>query len=1172
MKRLSSLYIILAIIVFTASAYGQETVFGKNKVQYREFDWQYIQTEHFDVYFYDNQYDLAKFAGQSLEKAYDIVSDQFDYYIKRRVPVFLYSSPGDFQQTNVTNSILDEGIGGFTEAFKNRIVIPFTGSYEDLRHVLHHELVHAVTYDLIYGQLFKTLLSRQRLFSLPLWFAEGSAEYSSRGGWDYWADMVVRDATINGYLAPPDYLGGYLAYKEGQAMVKYIVDHFGIEKLGEILVRGKSLITMDRALKSSIGMTSEELYEKFAKEMKKRYWPEISKREEPKEFAKQLTDHTKDGSNFNEKPVYSPTGQVIAVFSDRKDYTEIYLLSAIDGRVIDRLVKGERSSDLESLHWYTSGMSFSPDGKNLVFVSKSGGEDALRFLRLKDKNIYAKKKFGLNSIISPAWSPDGNLVAFTALERDRRDIYLYHIDTDSLERLTNDRYDQMDVTWFPSGEKIAFSSDLPHPSDYSVMPDSFVYGRYNLFEMTLADKKIDPIFVGPGQNSQPAISPDGDKICFVSNRNGIDNLYIYYIDSARVQAVTDILSNAASPSWSPDGKHITFSSYSRGGFDVYVMNEINAKGENGILAPTDFAQGKYYNPVEWAGKDEWSRTKEFAEKEQVKETKSAADPDFPAGASEGSEQWTEQSGVPSPEGQSKDESGEPSTATSPEANASPDTTATQQNGQNTETAGQQLTGQGSEESGTESDTVAVKPSAQGEESGKATSGEEGEKKGTETAQKGEEKTSGESGTIDKKTGDYVYTSDEEDSLSVYEEQGELSYGDEGGEQEEGKRHVDLLAQKADSINNTDSSGEYIVRNYKTKFTPDLIAGGLQYDTFFGFRGQSFFVFSDYLGDHQIYIATDLVNTIDQSNVQVYYFYRKLRVDFGVGIFHTKNYYIDANDELFSDRFYGAHAFMSWPRSKFTRLEAGGAIFLIDRKFYDRPDQPTRSDRLATGQLSWVHDTVIWGVTGPINGRRYRLTLEGSAPLSEGALDYYSAELDYRRYFHFRPFSFGVRLSGGISEGGNPKNFYLGGTTNRIGYVDVDNSVYNIKNLYFSRVVTPLRGYDYYDLVGTRYWVTNWELRFPFVDYFKMRYPLSLTLTRLTGALFLDMGAAWTEESGFKGATSQGGTRLVDIKSGFGFGIRANLGFLVLRYDAAWRTNFNTIDSDMKHYFSLGAEF
>ena len=184
----------------------------------------------------------AKFAAAVLESSYVEISEELNYVIQKRVPVFVYNSHNDFQQTNIISSLIPEGVGGFTEAFKNRIVIPFSGSYEEFRHVLHHELTHAVIYDLLYGNMFSSLLSRQRLFQLPLWFAEGYAEYSSRHGWDYYSDMFVRDATINNYLAPPWYLGGFLAYKQGQAMVKYIADEYGEDQLGKILK--KELVKM----------------------------------------------------------------------------------------------------------------------------------------------------------------------------------------------------------------------------------------------------------------------------------------------------------------------------------------------------------------------------------------------------------------------------------------------------------------------------------------------------------------------------------------------------------------------------------------------------------------------------------------------------------------------------------------------------------------------------------------------------------------------------------------------------------------------------------------------------------------------------------------------------------------------------------------------------------------
>ncbi|MCX6829811.1 MAG: hypothetical protein NT002_11105 [candidate division Zixibacteria bacterium] len=1080
-KKIHITLVVLMLLAAMVSA--QETYFGKNKVQYHGFSWQYIQTRDFDIYFYGQKYETAKFASDVLESAYVTVSDQLNYRIHRRVPVFIYNSPNDFQQTNIIPDLIDEGIGGFTEAFKNRIVIPFDGSTEDFRHVLHHELTHAVVYDMIYGNVFSSLLSRQRLFELPTWYAEGYAEYSSRYGWDYFADMVVRDATINNYLQPPDYLGGYLAYKEGQALVGYIAENYGEQKLGEILARGKVYLTMNKSLKASIGLTAEELWKGFSKEMKKRYWPEIARRKEPGEIAKALTNHEKDGSQFNEKPIFSPKGDRLAIFSDRSDYIEIYLISAINGHVIERLVKGERTGDMESLHSYLSGITFSPDGEKLAFVAKSKGKDAIYFLDIGKKEIYLRRFFNFGSILSPVWSPDGKRIAFSALEGRQRDIMIYDIDADSTYHLVRDDYDDIDPYWFPDSKTIAFSSDRAHPDndfilknlqytptdsvDYRTIYNKFGYGNYSLFTIDVASSAINPIDCGPGQNREPVVSPDGKKICFVSNRNGIDNLYLTYIDSTAAPiAITDLLTGAGSPSWSPDGRQIAFSSFNKAGFDIYLMKDIQPAGDNGILAPTDYVMGKY-----------------------KKESREA-----PVAAKDSSTAMTDSLSLVHKAAHS----------------ASIDSLA--------------------------------------------------------------QKIKGDSTRIE--NGDYVYVSDEK-----RKKDDPLSHIFEDVSDSNNAKNYLKPAEIAifDSISNTSKlpSGEYKVRDYRVRFTPDYVSGGFSYDTFFGLQGQSAFVFSDYLGDHQIFLLTDLVNTIDQSNFQLYYFYNRMRTNLGIGIFHTKNYYIDADNYLFSDRFYGFQGYLSRPFSKYFRFEAAASQIFIDRKYHDSNDpRPDRSTKVTTGAVSLVQDNILWGVTGPLNGRRSRLDLTGAVDLFEkNRMSYSAVDFDYRKYWHIRNlYSVAFRLSAGASWGKTPKRYFLGGTTNYIGNVVVNAKVYDVENLYFSDVVTPMRGFQYYEFSGTRYVLSNFEFRYPFIDYLKMNFPLPMAIRYVTGAIFLDMGAAWDNDQTFKGGSTEGNPHLQDIKSAFGFGVRANLGFLVLRYDLAWRTDFDSVAAHPKYYFSLGADF
>ncbi len=1025
MKHFAKQTLILSLILFLFVCRGmaQEPYFGKNKVQYKSFDWHFIQTENFDIYYYEGEYHLAKFAADILEDAYLKVKKELRYDLTKRVPVILYKSPNDFQQTNVIPNLIEEGVGGFTETFKTRIVVPFTGSYEDYRHVLHHELTHAVTFDMLYGNMVNSIFSRQYLFQLPLWFAEGYAEYSSRHGWDIQADMVLRDATINGYLTPLEFAGGYLVYKEGQSAIGYIVEKYGEEKLSEILNKGKSELSMDKALKSAIGMDQKGLSEEWMKAQRKKYWPDIALRKEAKDFAKPLTHHPEDGSYVNEKPAFSPAGDRLAIFSDRSDYTEIYIISSIDGKVLKRLVKGERSGDLESLHSYVSGLSWSPDGKSLAFVSKSKGRDVLCLIRVKNRKIYKKFRFRFDAMRSPSWSPDGEMIVFVGVKDGKADLYMCHIDNQKLIRLTDDFYGDEDPSFSLDGKFIAFSSDR----SFEINTDSsdYKYGHYNLFLLDLDSWRITPITTGEGNNTSPTWSPDGKKICFVSDRNGIYNLYVADLDSSVVFPITNVLSGCFSPSWSKDGDKIAFSAFQKGGWDIFIIKEIEPAMEKGDW----LIQTSYLLALE-------------------KDTIS-----------------------------------------------------------------------------TPTDSTLVEEAAESE--------------------------------LDFSS--YVFRAgkSEMDSLAEMLEEN--------------------VAEKKDSISYRLPNGEYRKRKYKLKFSPDIISGALNYDTFFGFQGQSLIAISDILGDHTFILATDLVNTIDQSNFQIFYLYGARRLNVGGGILHTKYYYIDNLDRLFSDRVYGALAYLSFPFSKFTRAELNLSHISVDRKYYDlNPSTWTYDDRsvkVLLASLSWINDTVIWGHTGPVNGTRSLFSYEYAPYITPRSITYGAAMLDYRKYFHFKKrYNFVFRLTGGFSHGEDKKIFYLGGQSNWIGPSLGSENIYGINDLYFGNMVTPLRGYRYFDISGSKFFLTNIELRYPFVEHFIMKFPLPITLHYVNGALFYDMGAAWDENKKFKGGTSKGGTRLKDIKAGFGFGTRVNLGFFVLRYDVAWATDFDWVSPKPKHYVSLGAEF
>jgi len=304
--------------------------FGQNKVQYTEFDWRYLQSEHFDVYFYEGGYDLARFTAEEAESAYVKIKNDLKYDIMDRIALVVYKSHNHFQQTNVVYEYMEEGIGGVTELYKNRAVIPYEGSYSQFRHVIHHELVHAVMNDMLYGGSVQSLVTGQ-VTQVPLWFSEGLAEYAALH-WDTRLDMVVRDATLTGYLPPIEFLD-YMPYQGGASVFRYIAQKYGHEKIAEIINKVKGSFRFQNAFQSALGIDFKDLTEQWQLEMKREYWPDIADRKEPGEIARTLTDHRKENSYLNNSPAISPQGDRMVFLSNRSGKMSIYLMDVLEGKI-----------------------------------------------------------------------------------------------------------------------------------------------------------------------------------------------------------------------------------------------------------------------------------------------------------------------------------------------------------------------------------------------------------------------------------------------------------------------------------------------------------------------------------------------------------------------------------------------------------------------------------------------------------------------------------------------------------------------------------------------------------------------------------------------------------------------------------------------------------------------
>ncbi|MBU4485596.1 MAG: biopolymer transporter Tol, partial [Candidatus Delongbacteria bacterium] len=566
-KILTILFITLAVSLFP---------FGKNKVQYHDFDWKSIETEHFKIYFYQGGDKLADFCAVVAEKSLLYLNKDLMYVPKSKIHIIVYNSHNHFEETNVMGGIPEESVGGFTEFFKNRVVVPYEGNWEEFRHVIHHELTHAVMNQMLFQGNYQSIVTGLSRMNMPLWFMEGIAEYESRGGWDSESDQTVRDAVYNDYIGNVYYLNNYMAYKGGQSLFKYIADTYGSKKIGEIL-RGINIIrSVEDAFLDAVGTNFKELSLNWHQWLKTKYWDTLIKTDEPKSVATRLSDHEKYGNSINNSPVISPDGKKIVFLSNKSDYFDIYLMRSFDGEIVRKIVSGQSSGDFEEFHWLRPGFAWSPDSRYIAFFSKSSEQDALFVYNAETGKRIKRQKFGLDGLYYPEWSKDGDYLCFTGVKDGCSDIYIYNIKTDELKKLTDDIYSDTEPKFSPDGKKIAFSSD--RLTDLTVDEKSLekvLHRNMNVKDIYVLDVESDVITAVTHTVEFKEFSPfwiDDNRIGFISDESGIGNIYYKDLLNGDISGLTNFMTGCSQASFN-DNK-IAFTAVFKAGYDIYMIEDV----------------------------------------------------------------------------------------------------------------------------------------------------------------------------------------------------------------------------------------------------------------------------------------------------------------------------------------------------------------------------------------------------------------------------------------------------------------------------------------------------------------------------------------------------------------------------------------------------------------------
>lgn len=580
MKKLAWLTVCVLVVGASAASAQVGPIGGKNKVRYDEFDWKIYETPHFRISYYDRVEPRLDEVASYAESAYDDLARRLNFQILEPIPMILYATHAEFQQTNVIVSFIPEGVGAFATPTRNRMVLPVDLPNRELQALIQHELTHIFQYEILFqGRRGRAFYKRP-----PLWYMEGMASYLARDE-NSLDQAYMRDAALSDRIPSiASQPSGFFAYRYGNKVFEFVESEWGEDGLRDFIFAFRN--TMSGSIAGPVdrvfNMTVEEFDGAFRAWLRQKY-AEYAERATPREFGQRFQADRFRGSQ-EISPVASPSGDLVAAFTTIRGEADIAVFGVPDRRLFKNLTKGFTTryqyliaQGLTVGPSFGRDLAFSPDGTRVAAFGRTERSRSLFLFEVYDRDIAARYDIPLpiDQAGQPAWSPDGRFIAFSAVREGQFDIFQIDLESGAIENLTkSEAYDAAPV-YSPDGTRLVFTSKEGQDS--------------KLAELRLGgDRDKRQLTFGPGSDDYAAFSLDGTRLYFASDRDeGIWDLYFMDFDEDTLHKVTNVIGAAINPTpvSTLDGERVVFQVYSRGSWQLYIADPNQAEVVGEVAEP-----------------------------------------------------------------------------------------------------------------------------------------------------------------------------------------------------------------------------------------------------------------------------------------------------------------------------------------------------------------------------------------------------------------------------------------------------------------------------------------------------------------------------------------------------------------------------------------------------------
>jgi hypothetical protein len=522
-RGLLAAFTLLTWICIDSEAQQAREVFGKNRIQYRQFDWSYLSGENFDVYYYDARKAIATDALHYLESEFDRITDLIGYPPYFKTKVFIYNSLTDLRQSNVGLNHTFFNVGGETEFIKPYVEVAHMGTAQEFKEELLFKISDLMLNEMMFGGNLKDMFQSSILMNLPDWFVNGASLYVAKG-WSADMDDYIRQLIRTRKARRATKLEGKDAALVGQSIWNFIAEKYGKSSVANILNYTRVTRNEEKSVLITLGISFRQLlaeWQKFYSDMEK---VQSQSYTTPGDSTTFTARHNKT-TEFTTLKI-SPDGRYLAYAENDRGRYIVKVRALNNGK--EKIILAGGSKVINQRVDYRLPLIAWADVNTLGVIAVKNGQYVFWLYDLSSKSKVPRELERFSNIRSMEFSSNGRLLILSADFEGKSDLFLLSTRRDRVRRLTNDLYDDLDPTFIPNSNRILFSSNRHTDTLRSNTKPQFekLTDNYNLFIFDLDSTNL--LLTRVTNTLSKDYSPkalDEFNFYYLSDQRGIINLF-----------------------------------------------------------------------------------------------------------------------------------------------------------------------------------------------------------------------------------------------------------------------------------------------------------------------------------------------------------------------------------------------------------------------------------------------------------------------------------------------------------------------------------------------------------------------------------------------------------------------------------------------------------------------